>query len=358
MESFILATLCDWVSRNWALVAISATVLILVGVTCYFLAYYVRIILNIFCDTHPPLSRKVMDFDEIEGETIRFRSWDGTSLQGTLLGSQQEPYKGTILFSHEFHADGASCARYAKPLLDAGYQIFTFDYRAHGESSGKDYSPLQWPSDKEVGDLLGACAYMRSRLSDEGKDPSVGVFGISRGAGVALLAASSDSDIKAIVCDGAFDTQSTLISLMKRWGQLFAKIGILYKEHPEPYWRFLYRLLIHFAQRRLKRRFPSVAKALREMQPRPVYFIHGKRDSYIRVDQTESLHEMAPSPKYLWIVPKAKHNQAVATQPERYALRTVAFFDKHLAGLDIAPTDISPEDDPNTSACEVAHGTA
>ncbi len=341
------------------MVAISATVLALAGVTWYFLAYYVKIILNIFCDTHPPLSRKPMDFDLIEGERVRFRSWDGTSLQGMLLGAETETSKGTIIFSHEFHADSYSCARYAKPLIEAGYQIFTFDYRAHGNSSAaENYNPLQWPSDKEVGDLLGACAYMRGMLTEEGKPCNLGVFGISRGAGVGLLAASSDADIKAIACDGAFDTQSTLIWFMKRWGQLFARIGMLYKEHPEAYWKFLYRLLIHFAQRRLKRRFPSVVKALREMQPRPLFFIHGKRDSYIKVDQTELLHSLAPSPNYLWIVPKAKHNQAVTTEPEEYARRTVAFFDKHLAGLDVDPAAISGPLPTEPPTGEPTHGTS
>ena len=71
------------------------------------------------------------------------------------------------------------------------------------------------------------------------------------------------------------------------------------------------------------------------MQPRPIFFIHGQRDSYIRENQTRLLHDAAPSPKYLWVVEKAKHNQAVAIAPKAYAARTVAFFDKHLGEMDI-----------------------
>ena len=72
-------------------------------------------------------------------------------------------------------------------------------------------------------------------------------------------------------------------------------------------------------------------EALREMQPRPIFFIHGQRDSYIRVDQTRLLYEAAPSPKYLWIVEEAKHNQSVVVEPRQYAARTIAFFRRHLA---------------------------
>jgi hypothetical protein len=69
------------------------------------------------------------------------------------------------------------------------------------------------------------------------------------------------------------------------------------------------------------------------MKARPLLFIHGEKDSYIPFDQTVELFEMARRPKHLWIVPGAKHNQSVVTQPQRYADRTVAFFDRYLAGL-------------------------
>ena len=79
------------------------------------------------------------------------------------------------------------------------------------------------------------------------------------------------------------------------------------------------------------------------MTPRPIFFIHGKRDSYISYEQTEYLHDIAAEPKYHWIVPKAKHNQAVVIDPDAYAKRTLAFFDKYLAGLDVDESVIRGE---------------
>jgi pimeloyl-ACP methyl ester carboxylesterase len=158
-----------------------------------------------------------------------------------------------------------------------------------------------------------------------------------------LLAAAADPNIKAVVTDGAFSTETTLTALMRRWAHIFATIKLVYQNHPPAFWNFLCWVLMRFAQPKLKRRFPSVRKALRDMQPRPIFFIHGERDSYIRVDQTEMLHETAPSPKYLWIVAKAKHNQAVVTNPRAYAARTIAFFDKHLAGLNISDECITSD---------------
>jgi pimeloyl-ACP methyl ester carboxylesterase len=332
-----------WMARNWAFLAIAVTCLSLLVFLVLWLSKYVRIVLNIFVDTPPPLSMGPVDFQRLEGEPVRFRSFDGTSLRGMMLRTpNRSAYRGCVVFCHEYGSDMYSCARYARPLVETGFDVFTFDFRGHGDSScGRRYRPLQWPSDKELDDVLGACAHVESMLSAEGKPSTIGLFGISRGAGAGLLAASSDPNIRAVVCDGAFSTDATVISLMKRWARIFARVKLVYENHPETFWRFLYWLLMRFAQPKLGRKFPSVAKALREMQPRPILFIHGQRDSYIREEQTRLLYNAAPAQKYLWIVPEAKHNQSVVVEPRAYAARTIAFFRRHLAGEAVNPAEIT-----------------
>ncbi|MHC4294850.1 MAG: alpha/beta hydrolase [Planctomycetota bacterium] len=335
--------LWEWIASNWAAMAIALTLLSLLIYLLLLMGKYVRICLNIFIDTHPSLLMGPVDFQRLEGEVVRFRSFDGTSLRGmTLSTPNRSAYKGTIIFCHEFGADMYSCARYMRPLIEAGFDVFTFDFRGHGESSlpGR-YRPLQWPSEKELEDVLGACAQVESNLAAEGKSTEIGIFGISRGAGASLLAASSDSNIKAVICDGAFSTETTLMSLMKKWAHIFARVKLVYESHPDAFWRFLVWLLMRFAQPKLGSRFLSVAKALREMTPRPILFIHGQRDGYIREDQTRLLYAQAPSPKYLWIVPDARHNQSVIVEPRQYATRTIAFFRRHLAGESVDERDIT-----------------
>jgi pimeloyl-ACP methyl ester carboxylesterase len=92
--------------------------------------------------------------------------------------------------------------------------------------------------------------------------------------------------------------------------------------------------LFHRAHRRFNCRFPSVRKAIGRMSPRPIFFIHGERDSYIRSEQTRYLYALAPQPKFLWIVPAAKHNQSAVVAPDAYRTRTVAFFERFLAGIE------------------------
>jgi uncharacterized protein len=320
------------VELYWAAIAIGVTILSLIIFVILLMAKYVRISLNIFVDTPPPMSMNPMDFQRLIGEEVRFRSFDGTSLRGMFLRSPGDDYRGTIVFCHEYGSDMYSCARYARPLLDAGFDIFTFDFRGHGESSNRGrYRPLQWPSDKELEDVLGAVAYVESILKVEGRPVEVGLFGISRGAGSGILAAGSTPSIKAIVCDGAFCTTQTLVALMKRWARIFATIKLVYENHTKSFWRTLVWLLIHCAQPKLGCRYLSVSKALRQMQARPIMFIHGQKDSYIRPEQAHYIYEQAAEPKYQWVVADAKHNQSVVIEPEAYAQRTVAFFRKYLA---------------------------
>jgi len=322
----------SWLLRYWAALAIGGTCLILLAFAAGVVAKYVRICLNLFCTTPAPVITGGRDFTILRGEEVRFRSFDGTSLRGMWLRTPNRgECKGAIVFCHESGSDMYSCSRYARPLLEAGFDVFTFDFRGHGDSSAGGYRPLQWPSDKELEDVLGATAYVEDVLESEGRSRRVGAFGISRGAGAAILAASSDPYIACIVCDGAFGTAQIAMYLMKRWASIFARVKLVYENHPDAFWRFLYWWMIRLAQPRLHRRFPSVVKALRDMSPRPILFIHGQRDSFIPPEQGRLLHAVAEEPKYLWIVPEAKHNQSVMIAPDEYAARTVAFFRKHLA---------------------------
>ena len=145
--------------------------------------------------------------------------------------------------------------------------------------------------------------------------------------------------MRAIIADGAFSTDTTLEHLMKRWAYIFAKVRFVYENHPPQFWRFLRWLLFRECKRKLGCSFPSVRKVLKRMAPgKAILFIHGQRDSYIPVEQSQLLHDLAPGPKSLWIVPKAKHNQSVMVCPDYYAARTVSFFDQYLAGVDSAST--------------------
>jgi len=333
-------TIWHFINRNWAMFSIIATFVAIVVICSLVLGRYIRIMLNIMKDTPPPLAMGPLDFERIEGPIVRFRSFDGTSLRGMFLyANQEKPRKGIILFCHEFASDMYSAARYCRPLLETGYDIFTFDYRGHGEAScGEDYQPRQWASDREIDDTLGAIAYLEDYLESHNLPVELGLFGISRGAGAGILASWRNPAVKAIMTDGLFSTDITLEALMKRWAYIFAKVKFVYENHPPAFWAFLRWLLFIFASRKFHCSYPSVRKVLPRMIPRPMFMVHGERDSYIPEDQAHFLFSLIPGPKSLWVVPGAKHNQGVIVSPDEYRAKAIGFFDHYLSGI-IASTD-------------------
>ncbi|TWT46217.1 Alpha/beta hydrolase family protein [Phycisphaerae bacterium RAS1] len=331
----LAATVVDFLARNWAVVAIASTVITLIFVPALIISKYVRISLNIMRTTRPPLTRNPLDYDRLLGEPVRFPAYDGLPLAGMLVrAAPNAPARGLIVFAHEFCSDLYSCARYCRPLLDAGYDIFAFDFRGHGHSEcGPDYVPRQWVTNHDVNDMRGAVAYALNWLEENGRTPEIGVVGVSRGACAAIVTAQETPQIRAIVADGAFSTDTTIEYFMKRWAYIFAKVRVVYENHHPAFWRFLRWCMMRVARREFRCRFPSVRKSLKRMTPRAMLFIHGEKDSYLPVEQTRRLYAISGQPKYLWIAPAARHNQAAVLHAAYYADLTVGFFDRHLCGV-------------------------
>ena len=328
--------------RNWALVAIVSTVITLIVVPTLVIMKYVRISLKIMRTTKPPLSRNPLDFDRLTGEPVSFTAYDGLRLSGMLIrANPRVPRRGMVVFAHEFCSDMYSCARYCRPLQEVGYDVFSFDFRGHGQSDNDpDYSARQWVSDREIDDMRGAVAYVAQWLEQQDLPREIGLFGISRGACAGILAAAENPDIRAIVSDGGFSTDRTIEHFMKRWAYIFATVRFVYENHHPAFWKFLRWSMMHFARREFGCRFPSVRKAIQRMTPRAMLFIHGERDSYLPVEQSRLLYALAAQPKHLWIAPGARHNQAATLHPDLYARLTTDFFDRHLAKLPPAQREL------------------
>src|SRR3990172_4846856 len=177
----------DWSTHPWiwTLGGALAITLILGGLLIYpalVLRRYVRIMINILDDVAPTLENGGNDTQRWDGEEVSFRAVDGHRLEGIILSHRavDDPPLGMVVFAHEFGSDRGSCLRYCRSLLDAGYDVFAFDFRGHGASAPEaGYRPRQWPSDRERADMLGAIAFVSSYLEQQGRPREIGVFGLS-----------------------------------------------------------------------------------------------------------------------------------------------------------------------------------
>lgn len=270
-------------------------------------------------------------------EDLSFRATDGHPLAGCLMRGAQGAKarwqeRGVVIFAHEFASDRSIAQRYCRFLLEAGFDVFALDFRAHGSSPSQDgYRPRQWPTDRETADLRGAIQLVREMLHREQRPVRIGLFGLSRGACTAFLAAAEEPDICAIVADGAYSSDTTMEYFMRRFATIFARVRVVAENHPPAFWKLMRMLLFREYGRRSACKFPSVRKTLRGIDRLPVFFIHGEKDSYIPIFQSQFLYDLARGPKSIWIVPEARHNQCMKTDPEGYARRIVSFLNEHVS---------------------------
>jgi uncharacterized protein len=309
-----------------ALLIAGAAILLMLGM----FARYLRIAVNLFLDTPLPVTANLADYKFPEGEVVSFPSIEGRSLCGMFIDRPPAlPDRGTILFCHEFGSDMRSAGRYAWPLVQAGYTVFTFDFRGHGKSfTPPHFEPRHWPSDHDVKDILAAVAYVQSRRDTAGR--GLGILGISRGACAAVMAAAANPAVRCLAVDGVFSTDLLIDELMKRWVQIFVRVDLARADRTAATYRLFRQIVLFYVELKCRCRFPSTRRVLPRLEAVPVLFINGERDTYVPPEQTRTLYQLKPGPKDLWICPEARHNQAVATDPATYARRVTDFFDRHL----------------------------
>jgi pimeloyl-ACP methyl ester carboxylesterase len=303
----------------------SLPLLVGLSVVVYLTVKYTPVVGRIF--QAQPLFMPLKVKPSERGESVEFATNDGLRLSGTYLRSRTKEQVGVIVYCHEYLSDRWSFHPYIDHFRDLGFDLFTFDFRNHGTSDlDPDYAPMQWTTDHEIGDLRAALAYLRTR--DDHDRAGFGLFGVSRGGTTALIVAAAEADVWGVVTDGAFPTQGTVVSYMVRWSQIFVPSPFLRGLLPMWLFQFLAWTGQRWTELGLGCRFPSVEASAIRLAPRPWFMIHGLRDTYIGPDIAQALFAHGKSPKQLWLVPDAKHNRCRETDPENYAARLLAFFEK------------------------------
>jgi pimeloyl-ACP methyl ester carboxylesterase len=180
----------------------------------------------------------------------------------------------------------------------------------------------------EVEDTLAALAYLRGRSDADPR--GVGFFGMSKGGGAGLVAASRDATIRCCVTDGAFATVSTLVPYMRYWFGIYHRLSFLQSLMPDWYIARIGRVGLRRLERERRCRYVSLERAVARLG-QPLLMIHGEADSYIKVPMARAVFDRARGPKEFWVVPGAKHNGALHAAGDEYHRRVLRFFEACLA---------------------------
>ena len=143
----------------------------------------------------------------------------------------------------------------------------------------------------------------------------IGLIGYSMGGAVALISASRDERVGAVVADSPFASERELVRalLRKQICPLCSPVAAL-SERLLPY-------------------DPAEVDPLKEVAkiaPRACLFIHGLRDRTCEPEDSVRLYEAAEDPKGLWLLEGAGHCDAYFLDREAYCDRVAAFFEEHL----------------------------
>jgi alpha-beta hydrolase superfamily lysophospholipase len=322
-----------WIGIALAVFPLLGVTALLIGMQVFLRWRYLDVLMRIFQEK--PLFIIPRGQPVPGAEEVWFSTRDGLQLRGCYLRPPR-PRKGVILFGLEFGSNRWACVTYCEQLLEAGYDVFAFEPRNQGESAMQPgYCPLQWVTDRDAADMEAAIKYLTTRPDADPR--GIGLFGISKGGSAGLLVAADNAAVRCCVTDGAYATYTTVVPYMRKWVNIYIRSHLTTGLLPAWYYGLVAMAGVRRTGQERGVRFLDLETALPRLAPRPWLMIHGGGDTYIRPEMARAVFARADEPKEFWLIPGAKHNQALHVAGEEYHRRVIDFFDKHLAGLDTTP---------------------
>lgn len=296
--------------------------IILIGYSLFSIFKYPRMIGNIFLSLVYSPSHDTNT--AIRGERLGILDSSDQEIEAILL--EKKGSNRLAIFCHESGSSKDSWEKYAGFLPDWGYHVLSFDFLEKHSNDRKINSLSQWPVEEDVERLLTVIRWAKHALKPE---PRVVLFGVSKGANVALAAAFRDNAIKGVVTDGLFSMKEIFRDYIRKWAPILVKPNLFGEDYPKWVVDIFTQLGYWNCEKRTGKKFIDV-EALLKSEHVPLLMIHGEQDDYVSkthqkfLRKIESGHLKADHP----IVPQAGHNEAVVLQRELYENEVRAFLEK------------------------------
>ncbi|MDR1932331.1 MAG: alpha/beta hydrolase [Spirochaetales bacterium] len=252
-------------------------------------------------------------------ERLSIRAKDGARLAGYYFTAPQSggpPLRLAVLV-HGYGTNAWLMADYARFYLDAGFDVFAPDNRAHGASEGNWIGMGRLDRD----DLL---RWLDLLIEKAGSGCEIVMHGISMGASAIMMASSGlPPQVKCLIADCGYTSAGDEFA----W-QLEQMFGL-------PPFPLLY--IASLESKIIAGYGFAEASALKEITKSraPVFFIHGADDEFNPTSMALELYAAASCEKELWIVPGAEHAMAYYVNPGEYIRRVLDFCGKYLRGAAI-----------------------
>ena len=244
-------------------------------------------------------------------QAVNFAARDGVKLVGWFIPCDSS--HRTIVVVHGIGSNRGDMLGLVPFLHRAGFNLFLFDLRGHGESEGHTTTfgvneardveaAVQWASRAPGGNSLGVLAY-------------------SMGGSSVLHAVGENGlpQVRAIVLDSTFAEFAPLARAQ------LAMLPDLVAVPTLSLLSFYTRLEIGVGLQGIAPR-----RYIGRIAPRPLLLIHGSGDTLIPVSQARLNYNSARAPKTLHLIEGAGHCAGHRVEGARYEQRLVNFFNKSL----------------------------
>lgn len=224
---------------------------------------------------------------------VNFVSKDGLKLSG-ILTKRNNP-KANIIVCHGYQSRKEFVADFIDMFSD--YNVLIFDFRAHGQSSGK----LRTIGCHEYKDVIAAAEFLNSNTKKNklipNKLPTI-ILGSSMGGSAALKAVELEQNIcDALILDSSFaDLNNVIYNAFK------AKSGGL---PVIPFVPILKKMVNLLGSCKVEEMKPL--ESLKKID-KPILFIHSCVDGIVPPNDSLLMYSECLNPKKkIWIGPKCKH---------------------------------------------------
>lgn len=232
-----------------------------------------------------------------------------------------------LIFCHDSGSAKESWEKYAYFFPDLGFQVLSVDFL--NEASQAPGSRLsQWPDQEEVKKMKMVLHWARTAFKPNTK---IVLFGVSKGADIALAASIGETQVAGVIADGLFSMREIFRDYIRKWAPILVKPNLFGENYPSWVVHLFSNLGFWYCQKKSKRQFVDVEKIM-QTKKIPLLMIHGEEDDYISETHQKFLHRLGAGRENsgCLTVPKAGHNQGVTLNREAYESTITDFLRKIL----------------------------
>jgi uncharacterized protein len=252
---------------------------------------------------------------DLPTQSITLQSQNNGTISGWFVRGM--PATGAVLLVHGIRSNRMQMLSRARLLYKQGYSVMLIDLPAHGESTGEKMTF----GINEAEAVKTSISYLAQNYPDE----KIGIIGVSLGAASTVLALAGVSPAPAaIVLESMFPSIAEAVSdrfemQLGEWGRPLAPLLL---------WQLPVRLGFWADQLR-----PIASLSSLHV---PVLIASGSKDRHTTLEETKRIFQVANSPKELWIVEGALHQDLFKFDPANYKRRISGFLGTYLRSTILA----------------------